>query len=505
MKQTRSYFFCILFSFVALLAFGRSLVAQELPPISDSKPYYFQSNEPHRVKLLNRGSSSFYKRIELIKNAKKSIELEYFIFNHDLAGKVTAQEILRKVREGVKVKLLVDNFMVGAELTPHHSAELLKRGIEIKFYNTRPLSHIVHTQYRNHRKIFVVDDKHYITGGRNIGDDYFDLSERYNFVDRDALYTGPSAVKARQSFDLFFDSKLSSKKFRPHMPTINRLDFLRAGQSQKARILQQARAKLRIWKERKLKGRNFLKLGEIEASKLNHLMKIGRRSYLTEFEGTCNNLEFVSDLPLTGPKNDKKRVTRNFIYQYLKEAKNKIVIDSPYFILNDKLISIIGDQLEKGVEVSLLTNGIYSSDALPVASVFNHYLESWIERGLIPSVYSGGPLFNDDEAYISKEVANSRWGTHSKCLSIDDDKAIIGTYNFDPRSEDFSAELIVTCHGNRELALALEENINLRRKNGIVFKNKDDVEKYEFENVSVLKKMGYYVLKPISLLLQSLL
>ena len=468
---------------------------------SSDYPFVSTSNEAHEVTLLNDGSSSFYKRIEMIKQAKKSIVMEYFIFNHDLVGKIMVHELAKKVKEGVKVEILVDNFTVAAELTPHHSSELLKRGIKIKYFNPLPFINAVKTNYRNHRKLFLVDDEKYIVGGRNIGDDYFDLSERYNFIDRDAVFEGPSAKDARVAFDVFFKSKHSETVKRPPMPTLNQLEFLRSSQSQRGRVLQELRAKVRRWREDKSKGKDFFKFSKDEISKVKLLYKIGKGTFANEYSGKCNSIEMVSDRPLLGPSNDDKRITREFIYNYLQNAKSKINIDSPYFILNKELIDIVSNSLSSGVEVSLLTNGIYSSDALPVAAVFNHYLKSWIEKGLNPSVYSGKNLL-DESFYVSKKVANTRWGTHSKTLSIDGDLSVIGSYNFDPRSAVYSMELMVACHGNKGLAQAIEDDINFRRESSVIFKNISDVKKHEFDNVNMFKQMGYYLVKPISLLLQ---
>ena len=63
-------------------------------------------------------------------------------------------------------------------------------------------------------------------------------------------------------------------------------------------------------------------------------------------------------------------------------------------------------------------------------------------------------------------------------------------------------ELMVACHGNKGLAQAIEDDINFRRESSIIFKNVDDARKHEFDNVNMFKQMGYYLVKPISLLLQ---
>ena len=63
-------------------------------------------------------------------------------------------------------------------------------------------------QYRTHRKILVKDREEAITGGRNIGDDYFDLDEVYNFLDRDVWVKGSGAVAMADSFNAVWESEV---------------------------------------------------------------------------------------------------------------------------------------------------------------------------------------------------------------------------------------------------------------------------------------------------------
>ena len=466
--------------------------------------YSFKDENLHLVRLLNKGSSSFYERIDLIKKAQKSIVMEYFIFNDDTIGRIFIHELIKKVKAGVEVKILVDNFSVEAQLTAHHSAELLKKGIEIKYYNPLPFSSVIKTNYRNHRKLFIIDNEQYIVGGRNIGDDYFDLSERYNFIDRDILISGSSGSKTRKTFDQFFHSKHSKIKYRPSMPTLNQLEFLRGSQTERAKMLQVVRAKKRIWSERKEKGKKFLKLTKDDKKKFQALYSIGKKTIEMEYKGEIKNIEFTSDPPVIGPENDQKRLTRDSVSGYLTNAQEIILIDSPYFILDKNLEKDLNNILEKNIKVELMTNGIYSTDALPVAAVFNHYLTNWLEKGLVPTVYGGEKILSS-EYYISPEVADSRWGTHAKSITIDHKDSIIGSFNFDPRSVNYSAELMVKIENNPELAAAMEENFYFRKSMSKTFLNVEDAKKHEFDNVTMFKRMGYYLIKPFSLLIQSFL
>src|SRR5208282_5344250 len=61
--------------------------------------------------------------------------------------------------------------------------------------------------HRMHNKLFVADDSLAITGGRNIGDEYFTLDKRSNFIDLDVVGAGPIVPQLEASFDAFWNSK----------------------------------------------------------------------------------------------------------------------------------------------------------------------------------------------------------------------------------------------------------------------------------------------------------
>ena len=269
-------------------------------------------------------------------------------------------------------------------------------------------------------------------------------------------------------------------------------------------MLQVVRAKKRIWSERKEKGKKFLKLTKDDKKKFQALYSIGKKTIEMEYKGEVKNIEFTSDPPVIGPENDQKRLTRDMVSEYLTNAQEIILIDSPYFILDKNLEKDLNNILEKNIKVELMTNGIYSTDALPVAAVFNHYLTNWLEKGLVPTVYGGEKILSS-EYYISPEVADSRWGTHAKSITIDHKDSIIGSFNFDPRSVNYSAELMVKIENNPELAAAMEENFYFRKSMSKTFLNVEDAKKHEFDNVTMFKRMGYYLIKPFSLLIQSFL
>ena len=207
-----SYRFCFLLSVTSAFADTSGLIV----------------NIPNKLSVvpLHDGPYALIKRIDLIRNAKHSIELEYFIFNDDLSGKIVIEELIKAARKGVRVRLLLDALMVKGKLTPFHIHQIKKHNIEVRYYNDSALIRAINTQYRDHRKLFIVDNEHLIIGGRNIANEYFDLDERYNFLDRDIYAQGNIGLKARELFDVFWKSAPASNVLRPEKPHLNMLHLM---------------------------------------------------------------------------------------------------------------------------------------------------------------------------------------------------------------------------------------------------------------------------------------
>ncbi len=138
----------------------------------------------NKVEVINSGTIKFEKLIEDIRKAKSHIHMEYYIFRDDFLGKQIVEELLLKVSKGVDVRVLVDD--VGSWQMKKKTYTMMREGgIEIEFFSpvffpilTRELN------YRNHRKIVVIDNIISYIGGINIGDEYLGLSKKFgNWVD----------------------------------------------------------------------------------------------------------------------------------------------------------------------------------------------------------------------------------------------------------------------------------------------------------------------------------
>ncbi len=113
-----------------------------------------ESQERHAVQLLNGGIGSLERRLEAIESAEVSIEAEYFYLWKDEAGRLFLQELLRKARSGVIVRLIVDHFFLSAKLAGTEGETLARLGngnFELRHYNPFPVPGFLN--HRDHRKI----------------------------------------------------------------------------------------------------------------------------------------------------------------------------------------------------------------------------------------------------------------------------------------------------------------------------------------------------------------
>ncbi|MGL4849310.1 MAG: cardiolipin synthase [Clostridium sp.] len=139
----------------------------------DSK--YTSKNE---VKVFDTGEGKFTSLLEDIKNAKKYINIQYYIFRKDKIGAEIIEALEKKLEEGVEVRFLVDA-MGSRSMTKKKLKRYLELGGEFAVFFPGILPHInTRVNYRNHRKIVVIDGEYGYVGGFNVGDEYLGRDEK---------------------------------------------------------------------------------------------------------------------------------------------------------------------------------------------------------------------------------------------------------------------------------------------------------------------------------------
>ena len=126
----------------------------------------------NKVKLLLNGEEKFPEVMEALGNAKHHIHIEYYIYEWDEIGEQVAELLIQKANEGVKVRFIYDDFG-SPNIKKKTEERMRKAGIEIyPFQKVHFYLLANRLNYRNHRKIIVIDGKIGFTGGINVSDKY---------------------------------------------------------------------------------------------------------------------------------------------------------------------------------------------------------------------------------------------------------------------------------------------------------------------------------------------
>ncbi len=439
-------------------SFGKSQTA-DIP-----KDYHVeQINQDNRLLLLSRGEEALQARLDLLAKATKSIEVEYYIYSTDRSAKLLTLELIKAARRGVKVRMLIDGFLSGSGINRFYAHELQKKGIEFRYYNAVPAYRLSTIHFRNHRKLIVVDDQNAIIGGRNISNEYFNHAEDLNFDDRDVLVSGPIARDMRKSFDLFWASELSSKPIIPQLPKM-RLSESDQEFIKRVSLYQKRSEAARQFTEEEESDRKF----RLEILKYARSQGHGKSSYL------CPQTTFVSDAPgasfgdrIKMGYMDNFRFVRKALFDRLQAADKRVIISSPYFIANTKYRKILDDLLNRDVDLLIYSNSLASTDGIMMSAALYWYSKDWVKKGLKLFLHDGGKT--EPEGVIGGTNPKI-WATHAKTHiyeSTSGTEVMIGTSNFDNRSDFYNTELAIFCKGNDEFINEVRADVMFRLGSGL--------------------------------------
>jgi len=366
-------------------------------------------------------------RLALVDHASTSIDIQYFIWSRDEVGSLLLDRLLDAADRGVRVRILLDDLnLSGAD---KKIAVYSKHpNLEIRLFNPGRvrksalgglgefLLYFRELNRRMHNKLFIVDNHFVIIGGRNIGNPYFGLSEKYNNMDFDLLLTGLSEKEISQAFDEYWNADpaypgaaLSDKA------GFDRYEGLR---SEIDEYLQQHSAKLASYP-------------------LERMDWSGRFAELPAKMITAKG-HFLQDEPVTLNGEELRLV--DMIDEVAGEAREEMIFVSPYFIPSPDLLELIGQTSSRGIKVKILTGGLDSNNHTSVHSHYRKYRRAILATGA--ELYE----FRHDPSDYVRSLSNvppvtaSFISLHLKALIVDRDKLFIGSLNLDPRAMVINTE-----------------------------------------------------------------
>ena len=406
--------------------------------------------------VLEDGGGSLITRAWLTEYSERTIDIQYFIFSTDNVGLIACDYLVRAADRGVKIRILVDDIMVDADVEDILTLNSHKN-ITIKIYNPgvnlgkniltkikKFATDFRSANQRMHNKTLIVDKNVVITGGRNIADEYFDYDHDYNFRDRDVLLIGKVSKDVNTSFEQFWNSSLSVHVSElVHKKVKNLTDKHRFD-----KLHQYACNPENFWPQIREKLNRF-------PAAIHTLKESGRLVWL-------DSISFISDMP---GKNDGKHglggggLSTSSLINLVKNAKHTIDIQTPYLITTILSQNLFKEAIQRGVTIRILTNSLASTDNLEAFSSYQTDRKDLLKTGV--QIFEFKPNAAIRTNIMTGELQDSLqhkpiFGLHAKTMIVDKEITVIGTFNLDPRSANLNTECVTIMHSKKLATRVLE-------------------------------------------------
>lgn len=281
----------------------------------------------NKIEILKNGEEKFPAVLEALKQAKHHIHIEYYIYEDDEIGNAIKEILMEKSRAGVQVRLIYDDFgssSIRKKVVP----ELIDAGVQAyPFYKILFIALANRINYRNHRKIIVIDGNIAFTGGINVSDRYINSPKRPDQLywrDTHLKITGPGIYYLQYLF-------ICDWNFCADEELVPQRDFFSASQD--------------------------------------------------------NGENAVMQIAASGPDSDNPTILFSLI-QAIGMAEEEILITTPYFIPGESLLDALVVAALSGVKVILLVPGV--SDSRMVSAAGKSYYGDLMKAGVAIYEYQKG-------------------------------------------------------------------------------------------------------------------
>ncbi|HEY2464175.1 MAG TPA: phospholipase D family protein, partial [Steroidobacteraceae bacterium] len=309
--------------------------------------------------IIEAGVDGLALRVQMVRNAQRTLDVQYFIFRGDETGSVFAQELRNAADRGVRVRVLVDDgdTVKGDErilaldgyrdahvrvFNPfdYRNHNLLLRNIDFVLHKSR-------LDYRMHNKLLVADNAVALIGGRNVGNQYFQLDPASQFADDDVFVGGPTVQTLSHAFDDFWNSDrvvagtvLSKHETAEHFEPPTKLAD-GAGIDLLARIAS----------------------GQPYASLVSQPAQLTWAAAQVVYDAPDKDKVVHHEL--------RGRLMSQTLEKQFAAAQSDVVMVTPYFVPSEREIAQLHELRQKGAEVRALSNSLESAPDLAAQSGYS--------------------------------------------------------------------------------------------------------------------------------------
>ena len=341
----------------------------------------------NHVKTYINGENKFNDLLEDIQNASSFINIQYYIFRCDDLGIKILNLLGKKVLEGVEVRLLVDG-MGSSSLTKKDIKYIKSLGIKFSFFFPSLIRFInTRINYRNHRKIVVIDGRIGYIGGFNVGNEYVNKGKQFNFWrDTHLRIKGDAVLELQTRFALDWEyaanESIDEKQFviAKLIPSIDDTYILSD-----------------LFDD-KIKNTNIINADKDRIKTFNNV-----------------GIQIIS----SGPDNLEEYI-RNSYLKIINNARKNIYIQTPYLVPDEPIIMALKLAASSGIDVRIM-----------VPDKADHFFMAYALSSSIDTLIGSGiKFYKYKKGFI-----------HSKTITADGMVCSIGTANLDIRSFKLNFEI----------------------------------------------------------------
>lgn len=292
------------------------------------------------VTYFKLGDYAFPEMVKKLKNAKKFIFVEYFIIEPGIFWNTILEILKEKAKEGVDVRIIYDDFGCMSKVNWNYNLELISYGFKVLIFNRYLPIVNVKMNFRDHRKLLIIDGVVGFTGGINIADEYINKVHRFGlWKDNCIMILGPAVFGMTSLF-------------------------------------------LSNWSNLEKKDIDFLPFSYETNKELAY--KINPSGFVQTY----------GDLPY-----DYESIGENVYLNLIYKAKKYVYISTPYLIPDGNIISALTSAARSGIDVRLVIPGIPDKKIVYQATL--SYLTPLVRAGVKVFIYSKG--FVHGKTFISDD------------------------------------------------------------------------------------------------------
>ncbi|MBR6363790.1 MAG: phospholipase D family protein [Alphaproteobacteria bacterium] len=386
--------------------------------------------------LIDDGLSAFVIRAAFARMATKTIDLQTYIYSNDFSSHILIDELKNAADRGVKVRILIDDYGTNSNiadviiLTQHPNIEVkifnaVKNRSRLLYY-PQMLMDFNRLNSRMHNKLFIVDNVAFITGGRNVGSNYFMPETAANFSDTDVLFMGAVARDATTSFNMYWNHHLA-------VP---------------ASVIPKACSRHALRKlRRQLKKLN--RTNPINKRKYDTIISLAIREFNRKnFDFSWGHGQFIADPPekVEMSMADKENYSGEIMLALGKlwqKTEKSAYVSAAYFVPGRGGMRMMCNEEKSGVHLTIVTNSLASTNAPTVYGKWEKYRTKLIQSGVDVYEFMLSAENRRGKIHDRERKQSSFSVMHSKTIVFDDKISWIGSFNLDPRSAYYNTENVV--------------------------------------------------------------